>query len=196
MKISRNRSSTIGIASSSPVPHPARSRPARPRRSPSRPSSSVLSRSRVARRSRSIARLRAVVVIHAPGLAGMPRSGHVSSATMNASWTASSARSKSPSTRMSVATARPCSSRNRRSTTSRVAGSGRRVVARSARRPRPSGPHRPVRVELHDRADLDRAVRTRRGCGRRRRSRHRGRAPRRRRTRPGPPWSRRTDRRW
>ena len=70
------------------------------------------------RRSRSMARLRAVVVIHAPGLSGTPRSGQVSSALMNASWTASSARSKSPRTRMSVATARPCSSRNRRSTIS------------------------------------------------------------------------------
>ena len=37
---------------------------------------------------------------------------------MKASWTASSARSKSPVTRMSVATARPCSSRNTRSTMS------------------------------------------------------------------------------
>ena len=84
----------------------------------SRASASVFSTSRFRRRSRSIARLRAVVVIQAPGLSGTPRAGQVSSALMNASWTASSARSKSPSTRMSVATARPCSSRNRRSTTS------------------------------------------------------------------------------
>ena len=62
----------------------------------SRASVSVFSVSRRRRRSRSIARLRAVVVIHAPGLAGMPRCGQVSSALMNASWTASSARSKSP----------------------------------------------------------------------------------------------------
>ena len=65
-----------------------------------------------------MARFRAVVVIQAPGLSGTPRTGHVSSAVTNASWTASSARSKSPSTRMSVATARPDSSRNRRSTIS------------------------------------------------------------------------------
>lgn len=68
-----------------------------------------------------MARLRAVVVIQAPGLSGMPRSGHVSRAAANASWTASSASSKSPRTRMRVATARPCSRRNRRSTTSRAA---------------------------------------------------------------------------
>ena len=65
-----------------------------------------------------MARLRAVVVIQAPGLSGTPRCGHVSRALMKASWTASSARSKSPVTRMSVATARPCSSRKTRSTTS------------------------------------------------------------------------------
>ena len=68
-----------------------------------------------------MARLRAVVVIQAPGLSGTPRSGHVSRALMNASWTASSARSKSPVTRISVATARPCSSRKTRSTMSGAA---------------------------------------------------------------------------
>ena len=80
-----------------------------------------------------MARLRAVVVIHAPGLSGMPRVGHVSRAVMNASWTASSARSKSPRTRMSVATARPCSSRNRRSTTSWAARSLVQPATASAR---------------------------------------------------------------
>src|SRR4051794_38321999 len=68
-----------------------------------------------------MARLRAVVVIQAPGLSGTPRCGHVSRALMNASWTASSARSKSPVTRMSVATARPCSSRKTTSTISLAA---------------------------------------------------------------------------
>ena len=70
------------------------------------------------RRIRSIARLRAVDVIQAPGLSGIPSRGQRSNAIANASCTASSARSKSPSTRMSVATARPDSRRNRRSTTS------------------------------------------------------------------------------
>ena len=81
-------------------------------------SSRTLSSSRRARRMRSSALFLAVVVIHAPGLRGTPRSGHTWSATTKASCTASSARSKSPSTRMSDAIARPDSSRNRRSTVS------------------------------------------------------------------------------
>jgi hypothetical protein len=63
-----------------------------------------------------MARLRAVVMIHAPGLFGSPRSGQVRSACSNASWTASSARSKLPVARIRAATARPASRRNRRST--------------------------------------------------------------------------------
>ena len=111
---------------------------------------------------------------------------------MNASWTASSARSKSPSTRMSVATARPCSSRNRRSTTSRVAGSGRVVRGQSA--PRPSGPHRPVRVNSQiGRTSIEPYVRAG-DAGRVARSPRRGRRLDRCRSRRGPPWSRRTDR--
>ena len=69
-----------------------------------------------------LAAFRAVVVIHAPGLRGTPCPGQVSRARANASWTASSARSKSPRTRIIVATARPDSSRNRRSTTSWASG--------------------------------------------------------------------------
>jgi hypothetical protein len=61
---------------------------------------------------RSIARLRAVVTIQAPGFAGTPSRGQCSAAMTNASWTASSARSKSPSARIRIETARPDSSRN------------------------------------------------------------------------------------
>ena len=64
--------------------------------------------------------LYAVVVIQAPGRSGSPSRGHRSMAFTKASWTASSARSQSPYWRMSVATARPDSSRKRRSTTSGV----------------------------------------------------------------------------
>src|SRR5215831_13377740 len=63
------------------------------------------------RRSRSIARFRAVMMIHPAGLGGIPAGGHRSNATVNASWTDSSARSMSPSTRTSTATARPYSLR-------------------------------------------------------------------------------------
>ena len=104
VNISRRRSS--GKPSGSSASPPSASKAA----SCARFSSSTRSR-----RSRSIARLRAVVVIHAPGLRGTPSLGQRSSATIQASWTASSARSKSPRTRMSDATARPDSRRNRRS---------------------------------------------------------------------------------
>jgi hypothetical protein len=63
------------------------------------------------RRSRSIARLRAVVVTHPPGLGGMPVTGHRCAAIRNASATASSATSMSPKMRMSVAVQRPTSRR-------------------------------------------------------------------------------------
>src|SRR5262245_60084386 len=65
----------------------------------------------LSRRRRSIARLRAVVVIHPPGLGGTPSTGHRSLATRNASWTASSATSMLPKRRTRVATTRPDSSR-------------------------------------------------------------------------------------
>src|SRR5437764_15433918 len=58
-----------------------------------------------------MARLRAVVVIQAPGLGGRPDTGHRSSATAKASWTASSAMSMSPKRRTRVATLRPDSAR-------------------------------------------------------------------------------------
>ena len=117
VKISRNRSSEIGLIPDSPSMAASGSIAASSSAiAASCLRSSCFSASRFLRRSRSIARFRAVVVIQAPGLSGTPRTGHVSSAVTNASWTASSARSKSPRTRMSVATARPCSSRKRRST--------------------------------------------------------------------------------
>lgn len=65
----------------------------------------------VSRRNRSIARLRAVVMIQPAGLGGMPSLGQQRTAAANASATASSATSRSPVTRASTATARPCSAR-------------------------------------------------------------------------------------
>src|SRR5215211_52327 len=58
-----------------------------------------------------MARLRAVVVIHPPGFGGTPDAGHRSAAVAKASATASSARSTSPRTRISVAVQRPASRR-------------------------------------------------------------------------------------
>jgi hypothetical protein len=69
------------------------------------------------RRSRSMARLRAVVTIHAPGLRGVP-AAQPSTAAANASWTASSARARSPVARATAATERPHSSRKMRSSDS------------------------------------------------------------------------------
>ena len=65
------------------------------------------SASRRTRRRRSMARLRAVVMIQPAGLGGTPTSGQRRTAMRNASATASSARSKSPRTRIRVASARP-----------------------------------------------------------------------------------------
>src|SRR6267378_6442277 len=69
----------------------------------------------------SIARLRAVVISHAPGLSGIPCSGHFSSAATRLSWTTSSARSKSPRARTSAAVSRPASSRKTVATAASVA---------------------------------------------------------------------------
>src|SRR5436190_9357588 len=66
---------------------------------------------RASRRRRSMARLRAVVVIQPPGLGGRPSHSHARRATANASWTASSARSMSPKARIRAAIDRPDSSR-------------------------------------------------------------------------------------
>src|SRR5712691_9624757 len=72
---------------------------------------------RASRRRRSMARLRAVVVIQPPGLGGRPPRAHARIATANASCTASSARSMSPNARIRAAIDRPDSSRKIRPTT-------------------------------------------------------------------------------
>ena len=61
---------------------------------------------RARRLTRSMDLKRPVEMSHARGLAGIPSSGQRSTAVANASWSASSARSKSPSSRMSVASTR------------------------------------------------------------------------------------------
>ena len=81
---------------------------------------------RDSRRARSCARLRAVVMIQAPGLSGTPRRGQERIASTNASWTASSAASRSPRRRARVASTRPDSARNTRSS-SRCSGVRRRA---------------------------------------------------------------------
>src|SRR5215218_626446 len=58
-----------------------------------------------------MARLRAVVVIQPPGFGGIPVTGQRSAAMVNASATASSARSTSPRMRIKVAVHRPASCR-------------------------------------------------------------------------------------
>ncbi len=73
------------------------------------------SRCEASLRSRSRIRRRAVVMIHPAGLGGKPSSGHRCAATMKASCTPSSARSKSPKARMRTETARPYSPRKMRS---------------------------------------------------------------------------------
>src|SRR6266516_2871381 len=103
------------------------------------------SRPRDSRRRRSMARLRAVVVIQAPGLGGRPAPVHLRRATANASCTASSARSMSPKTRIRAATDRPDSSRKIRPTS---ASSSFRAAATS---PTLSG-----LGYVSERADLDR----------------------------------------
>ena len=105
VKTSARRSSGIALTSSSSAGS-----------SCSRPMSSALRWKTFSRRMRSIARLRAVVTIHAPGVRGMPSPGHRSSAVVNASCTASSASSRSPRTRVRIATAWLHSSRKTRST--------------------------------------------------------------------------------
>src|SRR5690625_919724 len=76
------------------------------------------------RRRRSIARLRAVVMIQPAGLGGITDSGQRCVAVANASATASSAMSRSPKWRVSTATARPYSSRNTAAMSSTVLSAG------------------------------------------------------------------------
>src|SRR6201986_1411202 len=91
-----------------------------------------------------MSRWRAVVTIHAPGLGGWPSDGHLATARVKASWTASSAASMSPRKRIRVATQRPYS---RRKTASTFTWS---EFARHARR------HQLVDVPHLERGDLDR----------------------------------------
>src|SRR5487761_52491 len=93
------------------------------------------SRYLLSRRRMSMARRRAVVIYHAPGLSGMPCSGHFSTATTRLSWTTSSARSKSPSTRTSAAVSRPASSRKTAATAASAAVYVPSAVRRGLRHP-------------------------------------------------------------
>src|SRR5215218_3216784 len=108
VKMRRNRSSSTDSTSSG-LPEPW---------SPgeSTATSPSSSRPRASRRRRSMARLRAVVVIQPPGLGGRPSPGHLRRAMANASCTASSATSMSAKTRIRAATDRPDSSRKIRPT--------------------------------------------------------------------------------
>src|SRR6266540_939556 len=103
VKIRRSRSSRTGLTSAGSSP------------SWSRAAWACRSSRDASRRRRSIARLRAVVMIHPAGLGGSPVDGHRRTATVNASWTASSATSMSRKRLTRTATARPYSSRNTRS---------------------------------------------------------------------------------
>src|ERR1035437_7524530 len=105
MKISRSMSSSSAIASKAPSE-------AATLCSNSCASSACLPRNAMLRRTRSIALLRPTLTSHARGLEGGSAAGQRSSAVANASCNASSARSKSPTRRISVANARPASSRN------------------------------------------------------------------------------------
>src|SRR6516165_5907521 len=104
-----------------------------------------------------MARLRAVVTIHAPGLGGWLSEGHLAAATANASWTASSAASISPRKRIRVATQRPYS---RRKTASTVTAPASVVAARmrSLRVGRGIQSYRVVEVSVEQRANLDRPL--------------------------------------
>src|SRR5256885_3090611 len=88
VKIRRSRSSPI---SSSMAASKSRSASSLCSTSSSWPSSSCLRSSVFCRRSKSIARCLAVPISQAPGLVGMPDTGHCSSAATRASWASSSA---------------------------------------------------------------------------------------------------------
>jgi hypothetical protein len=118
VKISRSRSSTIVLSSSMDGSSCWVSRRIS---SASRSARSATDRSR---RRRSMARRRAAVVIHAPGLAGTPSRRHAVTAASNASCTASSASWKSPARRISVASTIARSSRNTRAIAADTASAG------------------------------------------------------------------------
>ena len=104
VKISRRRSSST-LSSSEPRDVVRSSASSRSASSPSDASN------RARRRIASIALNRPAETSHARGLAGTPSRGHCSTAAANASCSASSARSKSPSRRISVAKTRRDSAR-------------------------------------------------------------------------------------
>src|ERR1700730_2932351 len=141
VKISRSLSSGTGASSSS-----AKS-------SRCRAISSCFCARRARRRNLSMALWRAVPISQATGLSGMPAAGHCSSATSNASCSASSATSKSPSTRISVARIRPCSVR--KISSMRMAVLGRKGTLPSNRLPRGLLLGRPLSKGSH----LDREAR-------------------------------------
>src|SRR5689334_5524568 len=113
-----------------------------------------------------MARLRAVVTIHAPGLGGRPSAGHRATATVKASWTASSAASMSPRKRIRAATQRPYSRRKRAPAASAVTVAVTAVTARgplAAARLRSLragrvDPYRVVELPFKEGADLDRPL--------------------------------------
>src|ERR1051325_6151238 len=88
----------------------------------------------------SIARRRAVVMSHAPGLSGMPCCGHLSRAATRLSWTTSSAMSKLPIRRSIAPVSRAASSR-------KTATSAASVAVRDSVRP----------SSFHSRPDFDRS---------------------------------------
>src|SRR5918993_3752450 len=110
VKMSRSRSSSTGPTSWG--------LPGSSLRGESTAASLRSSRPRDSRRRRSMAWLRAAVVIQPPGLGGTPSRGHLPRATAKASWTASSARSMSPNAWIRAASDRPDSSRKIRPTSS------------------------------------------------------------------------------
>src|SRR6266540_4855087 len=149
VKIKRSRSSGTGVSSSS-ADSGADS-------SICRLISSRFCTRRAPRRSRSIALCRPVETSQATGFAGVPATGHCSSATANASCNASSATSMSPSRRISVARIRPYSVR--KISSMRIAaqwegyptGRPRARDGRLARRPHPDGPHLDREARPHQR---------------------------------------------
>ena len=139
-------------------------------------SSGSARRSTACRRSASRARLRAIVVSHAPGRSGMPVRGQVTSAWAYASWVHSSARSRSRVRRAVAASTRAHSRRWASATAAATSVVIRGYPPGGSRRR--CGPRRP------------------RAAGRRARSPGRGRRPRSGSSRRAPPWSPGTARRW
>ena len=109
MKISSS-SSPASPAACGAAPGPdERARPDARAAGPVPPSSRAAASSfaplRASRRTRSIALCRATPISQPRGLAGPPLAGHCASAARQASWTASSAMARSPTMRMTLATA-------------------------------------------------------------------------------------------